>query len=162
MLKMENKQPIRLTKEEKENRYQTILSLFRKGWSRVQVSEHIAELWSIKRQSAAIWIKESYKYLNANSESFIKNFRHIQLERLELMLQKAMEQENWKVANSIADTMNRLFSLYEIKQKVEITENVIRFKFCDSPIENPYPEKDCYLTDEEQEIVDEANKTIIE
>ena len=149
--------PNKMSKEEKENRYQYVASLFRKGWSKLSITEHLSELWGIKKQAAANWIKGTYAYINQNDESFVKNLRRIQLERLELMLQKAMEEENWKVANAIADTINKTFSLYEIKQKIEITDNVIRFKFGEAS-ENAYKNIDSTLTDEQEKIMDEANK----
>lgn len=150
------KMPIRMSKEERENRYQYIASLFRKGWSKLSISEHIAEKWKIKKQACATWIKGTYDYMNSGDESFIKNLRRIQLERLELMLQSAMERGDWKTANSIADTINKTFSLYEIKTKVEITDNVIRFKFGDN-VDNAYKNIDNTLTDEQQEIIEQAN-----
>lgn len=147
---------VRMSEEEKINRCQEIASLFRKGWSKLQILEHIAEKYDIKRQQAAHWLKETYKYINQNDESFVKNLRRIQLERLELMLREAMDEKNWKVANAIADTINKTFSLYEIKQKIEITDNVIRFKFGEST-ENAYKNIDSTLTDEQEKIMDEAN-----
>lgn len=148
--------PNKLSKEEKENRLQYIASLLRKGWSKLSITEHIAEKYGFKRQAASNWLKQTYAYINAGDESFIKNLRRIQLERLELMLMKAMEKEDWKTANTIADTINKTFSLYEIKQKIEITDNVIRFKFADN--ENAYKNIDSTLTDEQEEIIDEANQ----
>lgn len=148
---------VRMSKEEKENRYQYIAGLFRKGWSKLTISEHISKEWGISKQSAANWIKGTYAYINSGDEAFIKNLRRIQLERLELMLQEAMEARNWKVANSIADTINKTFSLYEIKQKIEITDNVIRFKFGEN-VGNAYEKIDTELTDEQEEIMEEANK----
>ena len=149
--------PNKLSKEEKENRLQYIASLLRKGWSKLTITEHIAEKYGFKRQAAANWLKQTYAYINSCDESFIKNLRRIQLERLELMLQKAMEKEDWKTANTIADTINKTFSLYEIKQKIEITDNVIRFKFGEAS-ENAYKNIDSTLTDEQEEIIDEANQ----
>lgn len=147
----------KMSKEEKENKYQYIAGLFRKGWSKLTISEHISKEWGISKQSAANWIKGTYAYINSGDEAFIKNLRRIQLERLELMLQEAMEARNWKVANSIADTINKTFSLYEIKQKIEITDNVIRFKFGES-VGNAYENIDTELSPEQEEIMEEANK----
>lgn len=150
-------QPIRMSKEEKENRYQYIAGLFRKGWSKLTISEHISQEWGMSKQSAANWIKATYNYINSGDEAFIKHLRRIQLERLELMLQEAMASKNWKVANSIADTINKTFGLYEIKTKVEITDNVIRFKFGEN-VGNAYENIDTELTPEQEEIMEEANK----
>ena len=149
--------PNKLSKEEKENRFQYIAGLFRKGWSKLMITEHLSELWGIKKQASANWIKQTYNYINANDESFVRHLRRIQLERLELMLCKAMEKEDWKTANTIADTINKTFSLYEIKQKIEITDNVIRFKFGEAS-DNAYKNIDSTLTDEQEEIVEQANE----
>lgn len=147
--------PNKMSQEEKENRLQYIAGLLRKGWSKLSITEHIANEYGIKKQAAANWLKKTYNYINSGDESFIKNLRRIQLERLELMLQKAMEREDWKTANTIADTINKTFSLYEIKQKIEITDNVIRFKFADN--ENAYKNIDNKLTTEQETIIEEAN-----
>lgn len=149
---------VRMSKEEKENRYQYIAGLFRKGWSKLTISEHISKEWGICKQSAANWIKGTYAYINSGDEAFIKHLRRIQLERLELMLQEAMASKNWKVANSIAETINRVFGLYEIKTKVEITDNVIRFKFNDGKLDDTYKHPETEITGEYEEILDEANK----
>lgn len=147
--------PNKLSQEEKTARLQYIASLLRKGWSKTTITEHLAELWGVKKQAGAQWLKKTYNYLNQGDEVFIKNLRRIQLERLELMLQKAMEREDWKTANTIADTINKTFSLYEIKTKVEITDNVIRFKFNDANVGNSYNNIDTDLTDEQKEMLND-------
>lgn len=146
--------PNKLSEEEKTSRLQYVASLLRKGWSKLTITEHLSDLWGIKKQASAQWLKKTYAYMNKNDESFIKNLRRIQLERLELMLQKAMEKEDWKTANTIADTINKTFSLYYIKTKVEITDNVIRFKFNDTN-DNPYKEIDNDLTEEQEDLLND-------
>lgn len=148
----------KLSKEEKENRCQYIAGLFRKGWSKLTITEHISNEWGVSKQSAANWIKQTYKYINSHDESFVKNLRRIQLERLELMLMEAMKARNWKVANSIAETINRVFGLYEIKTKVEITDNVVRFKFNDGKLDDTYKHSDSEISGEYEQILDESNK----
>lgn len=156
-MKNKKKKMAQYTKEEKENKCQYIAGLFRKGWSKLMITEHLSELWGIKKQASAHWIKLTYKYINSNDESFVRHLRRIQLERLELMLCKAMEKEDWKTANTIADTINKTFSLYEIKQKIEITDNVIKFKFGEVD-ENAYKNIDSNLTEEQEDILEEANQ----
>lgn len=128
--------------DERKVRLQYIASQFRKGKSKLSIAEDIAQKWDIKPQAAAIWIRETYKYMASGDEAFIKNLRRIQLERLEYMLQKAIEKEDWKTANSIADTINKTFALYEIKTKVELSDNVIHFKFGGTDITNQPQEAD--------------------
>lgn len=114
---------------EKLTRLIYIAGCFRKGWSKPTIQEHIAELWGITRQSAAALIVQTYKYLDEGSEEFVKNLRRIQLERLEYMLEKCIADKDYKTANSVADTINKTFKLYEISTKVEIVNDTIKFKF---------------------------------
>ena len=85
---------------------------------------------------AAMYIRDAYEYMSSGDEAFIKNLRRVQLERLELILMKVMEKEDWKTANQIIDTINKTFALYEIKTKVEISDNTIQFKFGDNPVQD--------------------------
>ena len=121
---------------EKKTKLQYIASLFRKGWSKLSVSEEIQKKWGCKPQMAAMYIRDAYEYMSSGDEAFIKNLRRVQLERLELILMKVMEKEDWKTANQIIDTINKTFALYEIKTKVEISDNTIQFKFGDNPVQD--------------------------
>lgn len=148
----------RISKAERTNRLQYIAGLFRKGQSKLTISETIQKEWGIKGTAAAIWIRETYKYLNSGDEAFIKNLRRIQLERLEYLLMKTIEKGDYKTANQICDTINKTFALYEIKQKVELSgDNIIQFKFADGPVENPYKEIDSTLNDDDEAIIEAAN-----
>lgn len=109
-----------------------IAKLFKRGWSLVTIKEHLCKEWDMTPTAVQGWISKTYQYLREGSELFVTNLRRIQLERLEFMLEKAMEKEDWKTANTIADTINKTFALYEIKTKVEINDATIRFKF-DNP-----------------------------
>ena len=121
---------------EKKTKLQYIAGLFRKGWSKLSVSEEIQNKWGCKPQMAAMYIRDAYEYMSSGDEAFIKNLRRVQLERLELILMKVMEKEDWKTANQIIDTINKTFALYEIKTKVEISDNTIQFKFGDNPVQD--------------------------
>lgn len=146
----------KMSADERKVRLQYIASQFRKGISKLSIAEDIAKRWDIKPQAAAIWIRETYKYMASGDEAFIKNLRRIQLERLEYMLQKAIEKEDWKTANSIADTINKTFALYEIKTKVELSDNVIHFKFAETDITNqPKPYQPEENNEEEDYELDE-------
>lgn len=83
-----------------------------------------------------MYIRDAYEYMSSGDEAFIKNLRRVQLERLELILMKVMEKEDWKTANQVIDTINKTFALYEIKTKVEISDNTIQFKFGDNPVQD--------------------------
>lgn len=141
----------KVTKTEMEARKRWVAGLFRKGFSKTQVTEKIEEKYGVKPCQAAIYCREAYKYLKENEDAFVKNLRKIQLERLENMLSQAMDRGDLKTANDICNTINKTFGLYETKIKADITSNVIRFQFdegVDVPDENNEVEEDM---DEQEE-----------
>ena len=149
---------MKVGKEEKKARLQYIASLFRKGRSKLTISETLQKEWNISGQQAAIWIRYTYDYMNSGDEAFIKNLRRVQLERLEFLLQQTIDKGDYKTANQICETINKTFALYEIKTKVEITDKTIQFKFGDENIENPYKNIDTKLNEEEEKIFEEGQK----
>jgi len=58
-----------------------------------------------------------------------EKIREVQNVRLEELLDRAMDDNNIKAAREVIDTINKLYGLYELKQKVEITDAKITFNF---------------------------------
>lgn len=71
--------------ESNETRYLYAAKLFGKGFSRNSVSEQLQEKYGIAQSTAASYIREAYRIIAEKNDSFIKNLRHIQLARLELL-----------------------------------------------------------------------------
>lgn len=107
-----------------------ITELIRKGWSNRTIVVHIAEKFGIKENTAAKHIREAIEWMATyNGGEYIKEVRAKQAERFESILEQAIADRKWKEANNILDNLNKLYGLYETKQKVEITSNEIQFKF---------------------------------
>lgn len=107
-----------------------ISELLRKGWSNRTIVVHLCEKYGINEDTANLHIKQAIEWLATyNDGEWMKDIRSVQMERLEGLLEEAVENHNIATANKILDTINKLYGLYEVKQKVEITSNEIQFKF---------------------------------
>ena len=107
-----------------------ISELLRKGWSNRTIVVHLCEKYGINEDTANLHIKQAIEWLATyNDGEWIKDIRSKQMERLEAILEEAVANHNIATANKILDTINKLYGLYETKQKVEITSNEIQFKF---------------------------------
>ena len=53
----------------------------------------------------------------------------LQRERLEMVLNGAIEKKDFATAQKVIDTMNKLYGLYEDKKKVSIDTGTIKFDF---------------------------------
>jgi predicted sugar kinase len=103
---------------------------FRRGMGTMAIAEHLKEFYGIGETTARTYIREANKWLtNYDDCSFIADVRAKQIARAELILENAIAERNWKVANNVIDTLNKTLGIYEQKQKIEITSNEIQFKF---------------------------------
>lgn len=88
------------------------------------------EKYGIAEDTANLRIKQAIEWLATyNDGEWMKDIRSVQMERLEGLLEEAIDNHSLHTANKILDTINKLYGLYEVKQKVEISSNEIQFKF---------------------------------
>lgn len=80
-------------------------------------------------QLAKHWKSEALKYLEENLVSNAGKFRAVQMDRLEGLYQRCVERENFKVALSVIDTMNKLMGVYKADQV--LVAPVTQFNFGD-------------------------------
>ena len=103
---------------------------YRRGMGNASIVAHLKEHYGVCETSARKYMKQALEWLASYDDcEFIKEVRAKQVARAELLLENAVAERNWKVANQIIDTLNKTLGLYENKQKVEITSNEIQFKF---------------------------------
>jgi predicted sugar kinase len=94
------------------------------------ILQHLKEHYGISDNTARRTMKDAIDWLcDYDDCEFIKEVRAKQIARSELLLENAVAERQWKTANNIIDTLNKLLGLYEQKQKIEITSNEIQFKF---------------------------------
>lgn len=83
-------------------------------------------------QLAKKWKGEALKYLEENLVSNAGRFRAVQMDRLENLYQRCIDRENFKVALSVIDTMNKLMGMYKAEQV--LVAPVTQFNFGDESL----------------------------
>lgn len=99
------------------------------GKSRPQIKDEIVNTFGITRRSATTYVQKAYKKKIELDDNELANLRFVQLARIEKLYSDAMQKKSIKDALSAVDIINKLFGLYEQKTKVEITKDVIQFRF---------------------------------
>lgn len=119
--------------EQNQRKYRIaeVIKLITKGWSRTSIIDHIQELWNIKKQTAAGYVKMAYEVLGEASDEVIENSRNIQLERLEDLLKAALESGDNASSLKALDMINRLHGLYIEKKEVKLDTQKLKFSFGD-------------------------------
>lgn len=103
---------------------------YRKGMGNAAIVQHLKDHYGVGETTARNYIKGALEWLCSYDDcEFIKEVKAKQIARAELLLENAIAEKKWNVANQIIDTLNKTLGIYENKQKVEITSNEIQFKF---------------------------------
>lgn len=103
---------------------------YRRGMGNAAIVTHLKEHYGVCETSARKYMKQALEWLASYDDcEFIKEVRAKQVARAELLLENAINEQRWDVANRIIDTLNKTLGLYETKQKIEVTSNEIQFKF---------------------------------
>ena len=106
-----------------------ICERLRLGWSDKMTIEWAMDEFGVKEATARRYLKNAYSYLgNCNSE-FKAFIQDKQSERFEYILRQAIEAGKWDVANRILDNINKMYGLYDNSTKIEVTGDVVQFKF---------------------------------
>lgn len=114
-----------------KNIIKEVFDMLVEGVSRPEIKQRISEKYDISTQQAGKLVHKAYKQQITLDEKELCALRFLQLNRLERVYNECISRKDYKSAVSAADIINKLFSLYETKHKVEITKDVIQFKFAD-------------------------------
>lgn len=106
-----------------------IAKLLAKGVSKRDILQSKAEEWECTEQNVNYFINKAYKSMAHSIDKRIERVLGLQRERLELILNGAIEKRDFATAQKIIDTMNKLYGLYEEKKKVSIDAGTIKFDF---------------------------------
>ena len=129
----------RQTSEDNAQRLEILRDISNKlvaGKSRFEIKQYLYDTYGIETRTANNYIHKVYKTNLKLDEQELAGLRFLQLQRLEKVFNEAMERNQLKVAVSAADTINKLFNLYENKYKVEIEQKEIKFTFDGTPVTN--------------------------
>lgn len=122
--------------------------------TRRDIVDKLVEKYNMTTRQAYRYIRTAYQQAIELSEKEIVTLKMIQLGRLEHLMDRALKRNDIKSAVAAADTINKLYGLYDQKVKVEITKDVIQFKFANTPGEE--------VTDVKyEEVVDDIVEDIV-
>lgn len=108
-----------------------IAERLRLGWSDRMIKDWLLDEYEVHPNTASKWLKAAYEYLSEGTSVFKEHIREKQQERFEYILTEAIKAGKWDVANRILDNMNKMFNLYDNSTKIEVTGDVVQFKFGD-------------------------------
>lgn len=127
------KQPrFKATPEEQamiDNKVNEVAKLLAKGLSQKQIRIQKSEEWQVTEQCVHYYIKKAIKAMQCSIEKRLDYVLAVQRERLEYILNGAVEKKDYQSAQKIIDTMNKLYGLYEEKKNIKIDAPTIKFEF---------------------------------
>lgn len=103
--------------------------LLAKGVSQKQIRIQKSEEWGCTEQNVHYFIKKAMQAMQSSIEKKLDYVLAVQRERLEYILNGAIEKKDFLSAQKIIDTMNKLYGLYEEKKNIKIDAPTIKFDF---------------------------------
>ena len=84
-----------------------------KGMSRARAIEYAMEHFNVGDAQAQNYYKAAMRYLlPEDMEEYRRNLCQANIDRLERIIDKAMEQEQWKIAREAIDSLNKMIGLW--------------------------------------------------
>ena len=114
------------TEEELEIRNGVILDYIGKqGLSREETARQIATRWDINMNTARKYVTMAIKALADNwTEEDKDQVRKLYIEKIEAIMQEALERNQLDSAMKAQDMLNKIHGLYSEKQQVELQGNI--------------------------------------
>lgn len=124
-----NKKRERWNENELLYRRQVIYEWIRRGYSRVRIQQELMSRWGCVKRSAQRYVTDALNALEEDNREFVEKTREIQRERIEGIIQKAMESNNYDAALRGLEQINKLDGLYSEKIAAEIKAEGFKFNF---------------------------------
>lgn len=112
-----------------DNKVNEVAILLAKGVSQKQIRVQKSEEWQCTEQNVHYFIKKAMQAMQSSIEKKLDYVLAVQRERLEYILNGAVEKKDYQSAQKIIDTMNKLYGLYEEKKNIKIDAPTIKFDF---------------------------------
>lgn len=110
-----------------ELRNYVIYQYIRQGLSRERIFEELKDRWGISRKSFDKYYKEALESLVVENKDIIDDARKKAIEKLQGIIEKCYEVNDFKNALKAQDQLNKINALYTDKKEVEVTG--LRFDF---------------------------------
>lgn len=112
-----------------DSKVNEVAILLAKGVSQKQIRIQKSEEWQCTEQNVHYYIKKAMQAMQSSIEKKMDYVLAVQRERLEYILNGAIEKKDFLSAQKIIDTMNKLYGLYEEKKNIKIDAPTIKFDF---------------------------------
>ena len=116
-----------LTPIERTVRVKYVLDLFKNGYSGADITAKYMEDFNCGKSHAEYWRKEAMRALAEYTLKDAESLKNVQLMRLEGILREALDAHDYKAANGILETINKLCNLY--KKEDAPVQNITEFHF---------------------------------
>lgn len=110
-----------------ELRNYVIYQYIRQGLSRERIFEELKDRWGISRKSFDKYYKEALESLVVENKDIVDDARKKAIEKLQGIIEKCYEVNDFKNALKAQDQLNKINALYTDKKEVEVTG--LRFDF---------------------------------
>lgn len=117
-------------------RRQVIYDYIRQGLSRQRIQAEIMNRWGCVLRSAQRYVKDALESLEEDNKEFVQKTRDVQRERIESLISKAMERNDFMSAVKALDLINKMDGLYNEKVAVDLKAEGIKFNFGVDPTNN--------------------------
>lgn len=117
-------------------RRQVIYDYIRLGYSRGKIQEEIMNRWGCVKRSAQRYVKDALESLEEDNKEFVQKTRDVQRERIESLVSKAMEKNDFMAAVKALDLINKMDGLYNEKVALDIKAEGLKFNFGVDPTNN--------------------------
>lgn len=118
------------SKPETKRKKEEVLELYKNGWSRKAISEHLQEKYKLGHSQAYAIVRQALLELTeAILQTDKMDIRTAQLERAEELLRKAIEAGDLKTAIKAQDMVNKLNLLYVEKQEIKADAKIETWTF---------------------------------
>ena len=115
--------------DELELRHMVILDYIRQGLSRKRTVEEICNRWGIVPKVGYDYYAKALKYLSEiNKADDLEDIKNRQIERLEGVVESALDRNNYQDATRALDIINKLNGLYTEKANITV-DGEIKFEF---------------------------------
>lgn len=124
-----------------DSKVNEVAILLAKGVSQKQIRIQKSEEWQCTEQNVHYYIKKAMQAMQSSIEKKMDYVLAVQRERLEYILNGAIEKKDYASAQKIIDCMNRLYGLYTEKKQVQLDVPTIQFKFGETITNNSEDEE---------------------
>lgn len=113
---------VKWTEGELQLRHSVILEyICEQGLSRENTAKQISDRWSVGLNTARRYVKEAVESLTRDYDDYVDEVRKVHLQRLEEMLENALEDDRQETALKIMDQIAKINGLYE--QRIDLNSH---------------------------------------